>query len=293
MTIVELWFLFAVMSSFFWGFSGILAKYSTRRIGVARVALLIMAVEGLMYSIAYAFWHDETHVSLADAILATSSCVIGILGYIFYFESILQGQLSIAGTISAAYPVIAVVGAVLLLSESLSAVQMVGVVGIIGGVVALSYEPNPGSATALSRRSLAFALMSFLFWGFWSLTSKMAVDAVGPGNVFIFYVVAAMTAAPVYSWLRFRYPSSMPGDDPSRRAWAVGAIALAVNVGGAWAYTFALETGNASLVVPISSAYPLITVVLAIIIYRERVNRLQTAALAFILTGLVLLGMTV
>ena len=268
------------------------AKVSTPRLGVARVALLITIVEAPMYLLAFLLWRQNVDVSVGDAILAASSCIIGVLGYLCFFESIMEGQVAIAGTISAAYPALTVVGALAILSESLSAIQALGVVAIIGGVIALSYEPDPGSKHATNRRSMIFAFLAFALWGLWSLTSKMAIDGVGAGNLFVFYVLSSMTAPVLYGWFRRVRPGKLMGDNPTRNAWVLGAVALALNVTGAMAYTFALEEGSASLVVPISSAYPLITIVLAVAFLREKLTKLHYPALAVVVAGLILIGMT-
>jgi len=290
---MELWFVLAIVVALFWGSAGLFAKLSTPRLGVARVAILIASVEGVMYTIGFLFWRQDVSISLADGVLAALSCLIGICGYLCFFESIMEGQVAIAGTISAAYPVLTVIGAIVVLSESLTGVQAFGVIAVIGGVIALSYEPEPGTKHSLNKRSLMFALMAFALWGMWSLTSKMAIDRIGAGNIFAFYILSALTAPVLYSWLRRVRPIGLQSTSPPPKIWLFGAIGLALNVTGAYAYSFALGGGNASLVVPISSAYPLITVVLAVVFLRERLNRIHMPALAIVLGGLVLLGMTV
>ena len=47
--------------------------------------------------------------------------------------------------------------------------------------------------------------------------------------------------------------------------------------------------GLASLVVPISSAYPLVTVTVALLLLGEKLNRLQLTALACVITGLLMI----
>lgn len=290
---IQTWFYLSLSVALFWGLSGIFAKYSTGRLGVARVALIIAVVEGISYSVAYLLWRDTSvHIGLWDAVLATSSCIIGISGYLCYFESILEGQVAIVGTISAAYPVLVIIGALLLLGEGLSLVQAFGIVAIVGGVMALSYEPNPGAANSLSRRSLTFAFLAFFAWGAWSLTSKVAIDTVTAGNMLGFYVISSLTAPVLYAWARRVRPIHFRNEDPTRLAWTLGGIALLLNVFGAFAYTYALEGGNASLVVPVTSAYPIVTAVLAVTLLRERVTRSQTVALIVVVVGLVLIGIT-
>jgi drug/metabolite transporter (DMT)-like permease len=290
---LELWFILAISVAFLWGVSQVFAKYSTVRLGVARVALLIAVVEGTMYSMAFLMWHQDVRITIWDGVLAAGSCLVGILGYLFFFESLIDGQVAIAGTISAAYPVLTVLGAMMLISETVTTVQAFGIILIVGGVVALSYEPDPTAKHAITKRSLTFAFLAFGAWGVWSLTSKMAVDIVGAGNMFGFYIISSLTAPLIYAWVRRIRPPASVSASPGRTAWAFGAIALMFNVGGAYAYTYALQEGSASLVVPTSSAYPIVTVVLAVLLLKEKIHRTQVLWLAGVLVGLILVGISV
>jgi len=289
---MQLWFVLATVVVFLWGFDGILAKLSTPKLGVARIAVLIAVVDGLVYFLGFYYWRDNMPIAFGDGVLAATSCIVGAVAYICYFESITDGQIAIAGTISAAYPALTVIGALIFLSETLTTTQAISLVAIIGGVIALSYEPNPDSEHAMPRRSLFFALLAFVLWGFWSLTSKMAINAVGPGNIFGFYVVASLIVPFAYALFRRVRPERSRAGDPSRTAWVLGGAALALNVCGVFAFSFALNAGFASLVVPISSAYPLVTVVLAVALLREKLDRLHVIALAFVIVGLTVIGLT-
>ncbi|TLN11859.1 hypothetical protein FDZ71_08985, partial [bacterium] len=79
---------------------------------------------------------------------------------------------------------------------------------------------------------------------------------------------------------------------PSWTAWALGATTLALNVCGVFVFSFALNVGYASLVVPMSSAYPLVTVILAVALLHEKLDRLHVLALVFIIIGLIVIGIT-
>ena len=68
------------------------------------------------------------------------------------------------------------------------------------------------------------------------------------------------------------------------------ATALVLNVCGVFAFSFALRVGFASLVIPISAAYPLVTVILALLLLHEKLRRLQIIALVFILVGVIVIG---
>jgi drug/metabolite transporter (DMT)-like permease len=286
---MEPWFVFSLLTAFLWGFGNIFAKVSTPKLGVARVAALIMLIEGVMYLAGFFLWHNNATIDLTYFVLAIASAIFGVAAYVCFFESVMEGQVAIVGTISAAYPCLTVIGALAFMSESPTGTQLIGVAAIILGIVALTYEPNSNSRSAVPTRSLVFALLAFALWGLWSLSNKIVVGKIGVGNVFGFYVISTLTVPLIYVWYRrSRYGSSEV--ESSRTAWALGAIGLVLNVGGTYAFTFALSMGLASLVAPISSAYPIVTVVAALILLNEKLNRIQLAGLACVIAGLFMIA---
>jgi len=286
--VMELWFVFSLLTVFLWGFAGVLAKVSTPRLGVSRVSALMFAVEGLMYTAGFLRWRTVTAIDLGYAVLAVVSAILGVAAYLFFFESVMEGQVAVVGTISAAFPCLTVIGAIAVLSESPTAVQMLGVGAIICGIVALTYEPNPQSHSAVPHRSLIFALLAFAFWGLWSLTNKIVVNKIGAGNVFGFYVVSTTIVPLIY--IRYRRTDESSKVDSSWIDWVAGASGLALNVFGTFAFTFALSMGLASLVVPVSSAYPIVTVVAALLLLHERLNWVQVGALACVIVGIIMIA---
>jgi transporter family protein len=287
---MEFWFVLAILSAFLWGFANIFVKLSTPKLGVTRIAGLVVVIEGMMYFAGFFFWRNNAAIDLEYGALAAASAFVGMIAYLCFFESVVDGQVAIVGTISAAYPSLTVIGALALLSESLTAAQLVGVAAIICGIVGLSYERNPHSRYSIPRRSLFFALLAFALWGLWSLTAKIAVSKIGAGNVFGFYVMSSVTVPLVYMWFRRIRHGPLKVEKVSWISWVFGAAGLALNVSGTLVFTFALSMGLASLVVPISSAYPLVTVTAALLLLGEKLNRLQLAALACVITGLLMIA---
>jgi uncharacterized membrane protein len=288
---MEFWFFLAGLSILFWGLAVVFAKISTPKLGVARVACLISPIEGAMYFAGYISFRSNVAVSLEYGALGLASAFVGMIAYICFYESMVDGQVAILGTISAAYPALTVIGALVFLSEKLTTLQALGLVAVIIGILALSYErPNPQHA--IPRRSMLFAFLAFLLWGLWSLTAKVAVGQIGPGNVFGCYVISSLTTPLIYVMLRKPRPRFMTSEKPSLKLWGAGAAGVVLNVAGTLIFAFALSMGQASLVVPISSAYPLVTITIAILLLGEKLNRLQMIALASVIIGLITIGIT-
>jgi len=282
---MQFWFALAMLTALFWGLSSVFAKLSTPKLGVARVAVLIVVIESIAYFLGFFYWHSNVAIGFGYAFLAAVSAFAGVAAYLCFFESVLDGQIAIVGTISAAYPILTVIGALAFLSESLTASQLIAIGAIICGIIALSYESNPHSTYSVPRRSLLFALSAFVLWGLWSLTGKIVVSKMGAGDLFGFYVISTLTVPSAYVWYR-RRALHATAVEPSLASWTLGATGLALNVCGTLAFTFALTMGFASLVAPISSAYPLVTVIAALLLLGEKLNRLQLVALCLVIAGL-------
>ena len=141
------------------GFSDIFAKVGTPKLGVSRIALLVALIEGPMYFTGFHFWRD-THViiGIEYGALAAASSIVGMIAYICFFESVLDGQIAIIGTIEAAYPALTVVGALVFLSETLTLMQLAGLAIVICGVVSLSCRRAADSRLVMPKRSLLFPL---------------------------------------------------------------------------------------------------------------------------------------
>jgi transporter family protein len=287
---MESWFFLALIPVFFWGLAAALAKVSTQRLGIARIAFLISVIEGAIYFAGYLAFRSNIAVNVESVGIGLASAFVGMVAYVCFYESMVEGQVAILGTISAAYPAISIVGALLLLSERLTTDEALGLVSIMFGILALSYERTSNPPHKIPRRSLTFALLAFLLWGFWGLTAKIALSNIGPGNVFGCYVLSSLTIPTIYCMLRRKRQELQTLEKPSRRLWWIAAAGVALNVSGTLIFAFALNLGQASLVVPISSAYPLVTVAVAILLLGEKLNRLQMIALVFILIGLITLG---
>ena len=73
--------------------------------------------------------------------------MVGAIAYLRLFESIVDAQIAVAGTISAAYPALTVIGALVFLSETLKVAQAIALVAIIGGVLPCHTSETPVQST--------------------------------------------------------------------------------------------------------------------------------------------------
>src|ERR1700741_3053027 len=73
------------------------------------------------------------------------------IAWIFYYQSITYGPISIVGTLSAAYPALTVIFARSFLGEDLTIAQGCGVAAVLLGCIALAYSPPSVRANTQKR----------------------------------------------------------------------------------------------------------------------------------------------
>jgi len=208
-------------------------------------------------------------------------------GYYIYLEALEKGDVSMVGSITAAFPAITAVLAVALLGEDLSLVKAAGITLIIASMVALSYSHGRrASGAKVTRSSLLLSLTTMVIWGVGGVFIKLALD----GLPLIAYLgVYPLILPPIaFAYLRHRKASwriFLP-------KWTVPVI-LAIVVAELWqlayfAETSAISVGSASIVFPLISAYPVVTILGARAFLKERLSKTDALLIAAVVLGIVL-----
>ena len=135
---------------------------------------------------------------------------------------------------------------------------------------------------------LFYSLLTIVAWGAWGAVSKVASTGVDAStNQILFTLGLLPVTLPIWRSMRVRK------DGPERRAGIAWAFLTGVLGGtGNIAFFRALVlSGKASIVVPATALFPLVTVVLAIALLHERVSIQQKAGLVLALAAIYLLSL--
>jgi len=287
--LIELWLLFSVFTIFCYGTAQQFSKRGVQIIGVYQTGLLY-AKAALTIQSLFRFLHpDDVSGSLADLGVAIFAGVIGALGFVFYVKALRSGMVSIVSVITAGYPAIAVFLAIAILGEALSIKEIMGVLLVILAIIFLALpqrakiakEKKSGSST----KWLFWSIMAFIFWGIWAIPSKMAIEGLGESD-FIFVDGLTMIVVWIPLWLVIE-KGKMSMDLRKISFSTIAGILASV---GTISLFLAIANGQVSIVTPLTSIYPLVTILLARIALKERLNWLQFLAIALGIVGIVMLA---
>ena len=152
----------------------------------------------------------------------------------------------------------------------------------------LSPNPRPSRTTTLFGLPawLSYSLITILLWGAWGAVSKVVSDRVDADTNQIFFTIGLFPLVPFLLWS----PRVKSGPrHPSGISWAflTGILAGAGNIAFFHALTIG---GKASIVVPATALFPVVTVVLAITVLRERICVQQWIGLVLAIAAIYLLS---
>lgn len=131
---------------------------------------------------------------------------------------------------------------------------------------------------------LLYALLAILLWGLWGFLPKLAIQHISVSGAAVYEILGAIPCA---LWLAAQTEFRL-GTHPL----GVG-FALATGILGFFAFFCflqALATGPATLVVAITSLYPAITLVLAIVFLQESLSLRQGIGLMLAMVAVALIA---
>jgi drug/metabolite transporter (DMT)-like permease len=267
----------ALGASVLWGVGDFLGGVTSRRLATLTV-LAISQAAGLVGILVVASLFGGGFLGGTAIAAAVAAGVGGALGLACLYGGMAIGAIGVIAPISATAAVVPVtVG--LARGERPGATQLVGVALALAGVLFVSREP--GSSGRLSA-GVPLAFLAALGFG----SYFVFMDHASADDAYWAVVVARATAATLavvaaVVWSSLRVP---PSDLP-----VLVAIGL-FDVGANLALALALNEGLVSVVSVLASLYPVVTILLAVAILRERPARSQALGGAVALTGVGLIA---
>jgi len=131
---------------------------------------------------------------------------------------------------------------------------------------------------------LVLGLTAALCWGLSDFVARFASRRIGAYRALLFMQLIGFAGLSVYLLATGRFSRAAISD---WHPWMLAFLAGSLNTIGSLALYFAFEVGVLTVVAPISSSYPAITVVLALL-SGEHIRALNAAGLFLTLVGLIL-----
>lgn len=131
---------------------------------------------------------------------------------------------------------------------------------------------------------IIYSILAALFWGVWGVVAKFISADISPyTNHFLFTVGMLLTLPFVLAKVRDTKP------DRKGIIWGLVAGVLAVT-GNIAVYKAFVEGGLAAIVIPVTNLYPLVTIIIAILVFKEKLNWVNAIGILFAIPAVVMLS---
>lgn len=277
-----MWILFAVGSAFFAGATSVLAKAGIQsvssnfatafRTGVVLIfSWLMVFVVGCQNAV-------STITPRALVFLALSGAATG-LSWLCYFKALSIGNLSKVVAVDKSSTFLTILLALIFFREPFHWLTGLGIAVMIAGT-ALMLEK--GDAKKGERGWLFYAAGSAVFAALQSILGKVGVQDMDSTLATALRTVVVL----VFAWAIVLGKKECGDWKKMTRRDAVLLVLSGITTGASWlCYYRALQTGRASVVVPIDKCSMLFAVALSAIFLKEKQTRRSLLALALVVAG--------
>jgi drug/metabolite transporter (DMT)-like permease len=261
---LKLWFIFAIVTTTFWGVWGALIEipekagfpatlgYSVWALTMIPPALIALKI------IKWQLQYDLKSIRLGLVIGFT-----GAGGQLILFEALRTGPAYLVFPIISLSPVVTILLSYFFLRERASKRGWIGIMLALLAIPLLSYQ-SPENSAGTGSWWLPLALLVFLAWGFQAYVMRFANKTMKAESIFFYMMLTGLLLIPF---------AVLMTDFTQEINWGfkgpyLTAMIQILNAVGALCLVYAFRYGKAMVVSPLTNAVaPVITVILSLIIY--------------------------
>lgn len=272
----ELWLVYAVVTTVFWGVWGALIEVPEKRGFPATLGYAIWALTMVPCSLVALFvvgWrleHDPRSV-----LLGCAAGLLGAAGQLVLFEALRRGPAYLVFPIISLSPLVSVLLSVTLLGETAGLRAWTGIALALVAIPLLSYQPPARDAGPRGRHWLLLSFLVFAAWGIQAFVLRFANATMQSESIFFYMMATGLALVPV----------ALRMTDFSRPInWGLSAASAGIqllNAVGALSMVYAFRYGKVIIVSPMINALaPALTIVLSLLLYRVVPHRVVMAGMA-------------
>lgn len=283
-----MWILYAFASAFFAGITAILAKIGIKNtdsnLATAIRTIVILIFSWLMVFIVGSI-ETITELSQKTIIFLILSGLATGLSWLCYFRALQLGNVNKVTPIDKSSTILTMVLAIIFLGEKITILKIISII-LIGVGTYLMIEKKEDKKQAKNNKWLFYALGSAVFASLTSILGKIGIEGVESNLGTAIRTIVVLFMAWIVVFVTKKQTEIKNID---KNSWKF-LLLSGLTTGLSWlCYYKALQTGEASIVVPIDKLSITITIALSYFILKEKLNKKSMIGLIGIVIGTMLL----
>jgi len=282
------WFAYSLAAFFFMGLQGFLYKVAAeRRCDTARTTFIFMTTVAILSYIFWAYLNEPIGNLTALIILAVVNSLTFLAATMSFIEALKSIPATIAYSVARLNLVILTMFSFVWFHDRLSVWQIYGVAIALAAMLILTKGMNQDRAQREhSKKGFSFLIISLFASVIAAISSKYAAMYVGKLSYLAFvYSIAAISSVALFK---------KRGINTTQRYKVAPTIMIGVAMGilnfvGYYAFLLALSKGPLALVASITGMHFVISVILSVLIYREKLTFSRIIGFLLTIASLILL----
>lgn len=284
-----MWLIFAVLSAFFAGVTAVLSKVGIQNVnsnlGTAIRTVVVFVFAWLMVFVAGA-QSGITQIGTKTLVFLILSGLATGASWLCYFRALKYGDVNKVAPIDKSSTILTMLLAFLFLHEPLTWLKVVCVVLIGAGTYMMIEKRDTKEGASSQSDWLVWAVLSAVFAALTSILGKIGISDVDStlGTAIRTFVVLIM------AWLVVLITKSGGNTKTITAKDFVFLVLSGITTGLSWLFYYrALQSGPASVVVPIDKLSILVTVAFSCTVLKERLTKKLLCGLILLVIGTLLL----
>ncbi|MFH1158863.1 MAG: DMT family transporter [Pseudomonadota bacterium] len=274
------WFLPSILVLTLWGVQLFLPKLAVRTLPplhliVYSSCFFFFGVTGILMFLGNVLEGDPVGV-----FLAVSTGFLSTLGTLLYIFAIRHGSMTYGTVMTSLYPAVATVLAFFVLGEKLTLWQIAGIVLGVCSLVLMAGQ----AMIKLKNNWLLPSLGALVLWGVSAFLPKLALQRLSLPGVLFYDAVGSMLVAML---ILFFMQGKLERD---KKGIAIAFCISGISILAAILYYYALRLGPVATIVTITAMTPVVTLILARVFLRDKINRIQLLAIGMAMVAIALLA---
>lgn len=280
-----MWFGFAVGSAFFAGITSILAKCGIKRTD-SDVATAIRTIVVLIFA-----WIMVVVTGTGSAITSISARTMTFLilsgiatgaSWLCYFKALQLGDVNKVVPIDKSSTVLTILLAFIILGENISVWKLIGIIGIGAGTFLMIQKKDSAGEKKTEKGWFIYAVLSAVFASLTSILGKIGISGVDSNLGTAIRTVVVLFMA----WIVVFVKGKQCEVKKVEKKELVYIVLSGIATGSSWlCYYRALQTGPASVIVPIDKLSILISIAFSYMVFKEKLSKKAFAGLVLIVAG--------
>lgn len=283
---IPLGIIFGIIAMIGWGTADFFVAKAVRKTNVFKTFVWSQIIGLILFFLIFSVFFKFPILSLATIGIILIAGFLGTISYLAFYKGLQVGKVSVISPIAACWAVVTVILSLIFLNETLTVLQAIGVSLAILGAVLASFRLH--DLLKLKLRKLAtgleYAIIALLAWGVYFVFIDVLVTELSWFLPMLFIKTVAVFYLLIYSGATKKNISF-----PKNVKFFIILIGI-LEVIAFLSYGIGVASEYTAIVAPIGAAFPMVTIILARIFFKETLDVNQKIGIVSVLTGLVLLS---